>query len=256
MQTQDTPTTYNVNQNDVPTEETVQQEHETTHQQDQDNDIINSNAFEESFFQPKKMSVDSTINDNGQIEIDAQNYEEETPTDIDNLSVKTFIDFRSDLQAYAISQIADGNFNESDKYKYKDWQKNKLIEAWTPIFKNYKVTFSPWINVIMSEAVCTAPLVGLAYQNRKLRIENEKLKKELAKLEAQEPRYTPQVEPDRPDTKTGWKVDENGYFEYDIFKKYIKKDNRKEKPKLTRENYELLSKHNGKENIDRIFNIN
>lgn len=254
MQTQDTPTTYNVNQNDVPTEETVQQEHETTHQQDQDNDIINSNAFEESFFQPKKMSVDSTINDNGQIEIDAQNYEEETPTDIDNLSVKTFIDFRSDLQAYAISQIADGNFNQADNYKYKDWQKNKLIEAWTPIFQTYKVSFSPWINVIMSEAVCTAPLIGLALQNRKLRIENEKLKKELSKKNNEDNVQAP-AEPDRPDIKTSWKVDEQGYFEFDKNKKYIKKDERKEKPKLTQENYALLCKHNGKENIDKIYNI-
>lgn len=221
-----------------------------------ENAIISESEFDKDFFLTKKMSADSVINDDGNIEINTTiNEQEERTEPVANTeakaTVKMLIDFRENIQSYIISYISDGNLNESEKYTYQPSQKNKLIEAWTPIIEKYKIRFSPWWNVIISEAICTGPLIALAAKNREYRLEIEKLRNKIKNENSIEIN----TNNTRSDTKTAWKVDTNGYYEYSPQRVYIKKEDRTERPVINEETYELLCRHNGKEYIDNIFKI-
>lgn len=207
------------------------------------------------------MSVDSSIIEGGGIvtnPVSPGASEDAAMTDIQaRAQTKTLIEFRDGVQSFGISWFSDGNLSNAPMYQYKDWQKNKLIDAWTPIVSEYNLKLSPWANVIMTELICTAPMVGLAFQNRKLRIENEKLKAQLQQSETFRESATAagDYKDVRTDSKTKWTIDVDGYFTHTPKGNYIGKPERSEKPQPTPENYELLVKHNGKEFVDKALKI-
>ncbi|MBS1628835.1 MAG: hypothetical protein JST27_02140 [Bacteroidetes bacterium] len=57
------------------------------------------------------------------------------------------------------------------------------------------------------------------------------------------------------DSKRMWDIDANGFFTQGAAGKYIPAAQRREKPLLKPEVYEKLCKWNGKEKVDRIFNV-
>lgn len=203
------------------------------------------------------MSADSLINEDGTIETKPQPIESNDGMSDDEArrQTKMLIDFRNSAQSLGISWFSDGDLTNSQAYEYKDWQKNKLVEAWTPIVAQYNLRLSPWANVIMCEMICTGPLVGLAVQNRKLRKQIESLKAQLQKSEEYRKSNEVEFKPVRTDSKTAWTIDQNGYFQYTPKGTYLKKEERNEKPIPTPEAYELLVKHNGKEFVDKALNI-
>lgn len=183
---------------------------------------------------------------------------------------RTLMDMRETAQALIIAQIADGKMDEYKKYLYSPWQKELLIDAWAPLIQSAGLTVNPWVKVLYAEGVSTGPLVILTAKNRNLRLENEQLKARIRQMKAQESgevkiTATPAANTNIPapsnlqtryDIKTYWKVDDNGFFEFNIDKVRIPIPHRKVRPQLTPENYRLLCKHNTKERIDRIFKIN
>ena len=177
--------------------------------------------------------------------------------DLAKRNTEILVNFRDGLQSFGISIYADGDFKHYDLYQYEQWQKDRLVQAWLPIVQQMGITVSPWLDVIMAEVVCTGPLVGLAFSNRKYRMENERLKKELeASRATKESKISDAViSADRPDGKNAWTVDVDGFFHYTNKGTYLKKEGRVLRPKLTPENYEMLCKHNGKEYIDRVFKL-
>lgn len=183
---------------------------------------------------------------------------------------RTLMDMRETGQALLIAQIADGRLDGYKQYCYAPWQKDLLVEAWAPLVQSAGITVNPWIKVMYAEGISTGPLIVLTVKNRNLRMENDRLKAQIRKMEKRDPGEVkisgsdtvgsaipaPPGVQTRYDIKTFWKVDDNGFFEYNIDKVYIPKPHRKVKPMLTPENYALLCKHNTKERIDRIYKIN
>lgn len=172
-------------------------------------------------------------------------------------NTEILMDARDTIQSFGISYFSDGDLKHANLYSYQDWQKQRLIKAWTPIIQKLNINVTPWLDVIVAEAVCTAPLLGLAAQNRKLRLENEKQAQKIAALQKQNEEYSSIRNKDvRTDNRNAWSVDENGFFKYNAKgNAYIKGADRFEKAELNERNYELLVKHNGKELIDKIFKI-
>lgn len=204
------------------------------------------------------MSADSIMTDTGTIEVTPQSVNTENTALTDEevrRNTKTLIDFRDNVQGYGISYISDGDLQHANLYQYSQWQKNKLVEAWMPIIAKTGLRISPWVDVLMAEVICTGPLVGLCLQNRKIRLENEQMKKKIVEMQANMSVLQHEYKDARTDSKNAWKVDGNGNFEYTPKGTYIKLNDRNEKPELTPANYTLLCKHNGKELIDKIFNI-
>lgn len=207
------------------------------------------------------MSVDSAVTEAGSIvtnPVAPGSEDSAVMTDLEaRTQTKNLIEFRDGVQSFGISWISEGNLSNAPAYQYKDWQKNKLIDAWTPIVAQYNLKLSPWANVVMTELICTAPLVGLAFQNRKLRLEIEQLKAKFQQTSAFKTAATAagEYKDARTDSKTSWTIDEDGYFTNTPKGTYIRKTDRSEKPTLTPENYELLVKHNGKEFVDKALKI-
>lgn len=170
-------------------------------------------------------------------------------------NTETLINLRETVQSYGLSYYVDGNFKNAAQYDYEADEKQRLIRAWSRVIGHYNVRVSPWVDVIITEAVCTGPLVALAYNNRSQRIELEKQRAEIQRLRRENEKLQNAASNDRRDTKTHWKIDDNGYFEYTIANTYLPKGKRSEKPKLTPENYELLVKHNGKDFVNNAFGL-
>ncbi len=172
-------------------------------------------------------------------------------------NTETLFNLRETVQSYGLSYYVDGNFKYANQYDYDPEEKQRLIRAWSRVIGHYHIKVSPWVDVLMTEAVCTGPLVALAYNNRTQRIELDRQREEIQRLRSENERLQSRsAEPElRKDTKTQWKVDENGRFEYTVANTYIPKGSRHDKPELTPESYDLLVKHNGKEHIDKVFSI-
>lgn len=170
---------------------------------------------------------------------------------LDNTAV--LMDLRETAQGYGLSLWVDGTFKNAEHYFYQPEEKARLVKAWSRVIGHYRVHVSPWVDVLFTEAVTTGPMLAVAFQARKYRMENEQMKERLRQYE--EPQADGRTVYSRNDTKTQWKIDENGYFEYTESNTYIPKKNRKMKPDLSQENYQLLCKHNGKEYVDEVFKI-
>ena len=172
-------------------------------------------------------------------------------------NTEVLFNLRETVQSYGLAWYVDGNFRAASKYDYEAEEKQRLIRAWSRVIGHYRIKVSPWVDVVLTEAVCTGPLIALAYNNRQQRIELEIQRAEIARLRNENATLRNDVAPasTRKDTKTQWKIDENGFFEYNEANTYIPKGKRKERPELTEENYALLCKHNGQEFVNEIFKI-
>lgn len=217
----------------------------------------------------RKFSADTVLNDETQLpEISPEAAPISSGNEKPKISEKdawdnaeTLMTLRETVQSYGLSWYCDGSFKNAEQYEYQPEEKRRLIKAWSKVVGHYNITISPWVDVIVTEAVCTGPLIALAYNNRQQRIELERQREELQRLrrenaELREEKTVSDTPTLRRDTKTAWKVDENGFFEYTEAGTYIPKARRVEKPPLTPDAYELLIKHNGKSHVDKVFNIN
>ena len=232
----------------------------------QQNDFISVDDFLADTVQEAAFSADTVVNEAGtpEVNIDRSIAAGDQPPMDESEAMKqtrTLMDMRETAQSLGLSYIADGSLDGYERYKYETWQKNLLVEAWTPIIQSMGIRVNPWLKVLYAEGISTTPIAVLAFNNRKARLKIEQqaayirhLEHENANLKTTTP--PPPSKPLRNDTKNQWAVDENGYFENTIAGKYIPKATRKEKPDLTPEAYELLCKHNGKDFIDDVFHIN
>ena len=179
-------------------------------------------------------------------------------------NTKTLIEIRENLQAFGLSYLSEGNIKGFQDYKYKQWEKDLLIDAWRPIVQNMNITVSPWIKVAYSEAIATTPLVNLAMKNRKLRLQNEQYKAEIEQLKnnLNTEEYEAKIMPltsnteRNPDNKNAWVIDSEGYYTYNAKgNKYFKKEDRKEKCVINPEILPKLIEVNSKETIEKEFGI-
>lgn len=168
---------------------------------------------------------------------------------------RTLIDMRDTIQSMALAFIGDGNLKQYTLYKYQEWQKQLLEDAYSPLISKMGLKVPMGVKILYAEAVTATPLFALAVQNRKYRLENEELKAQLRRKKQKEAAQKTAVL--RRDVATLWKIDENGYFTNRNDKKmsYIKAADRNERPGLSDEEYRLLCQHNGKEFVDKVFNI-
>lgn len=212
--------------------------------------------FEKEFLQTRKMSTESVATPEGIVAAPEPVQTEKPPMSFDEAGRNTEIlmEIRDTVQSHGISFFSEGDLSHAQEYAYTDWQKARLIKAWTPIVQKLNLKVSPWLDVLVAEAICTAPMVALAAKNRELRLKNEEMAAKIRRMEKQESQ-APRQKDVRTDGKNAWSVDENGYFMYTAKGVYIKKQDRREKPELTETNYEMLVKHNGKEHIDKVFKI-
>ena len=173
-------------------------------------------------------------------------------------NTRILMDMRESGQAFGLAYYVEGSVNSWEKFLYSQPQKNNLIRAWSKIIAKNNISVSPWFDVIQAELFATGPLVATAISARNERLAHERTKEELRKSQAKKEEYERQArsaEPTRRDTLKQWEVDDNGCFTHTVTNPYIKIDKRAEKPRLTKENYEMLIKHNGKEKIDRVFKM-
>lgn len=165
---------------------------------------------------------------------------------------------RESAQAFGISYYVEGTVNSWENYLYPPSQKNNLIRAWSKIIAKHNIRVNPWLDVVQAELFATGPLVALAITARNERTDHERTKAKLKAALKENEQYKQQeesAEPTRRDTKKLWEIDPEGCFTHTPTAAYIKIDKRAEKPKLTKANYEMLVKYNGKEMVDRIFKI-
>jgi hypothetical protein len=218
-----------------------------------------SDPFIDDLIEPAKPSADSVIQDDGTIEVPPP------PKVVEELEDKTaatntamFMDIREMVQGGLISLFADGSITEWERYKYDEAQKKQLIKAWEPLIKKSGIRVSPWMNVLITEGMCSAPLVALAVQNRKMRQENERLRKEIIAERRKNNVTTEMKVPQgsaRFNNKNAWKIDENGYFIYKADGKstnYMPQPKRKERPRLPHD-YDMLIKYNDKDFVHKVF---
>lgn len=159
--------------------------------------------------------------------------------------------FRQTIQGLGINFYADGNIKAPEQYYYKPFQFNQLVDAWMPLVQQANIKFPPIFNILAVEAACSGPLLGLMNQNRKMRKQIEAMSRKMAQMEKD---VAVAVSARKP-TKTQWKVDKNGYFEYTPANTYIAIEDRTEKPEMTDENYKLLVDANGPDHIHKVFNL-
>jgi hypothetical protein len=141
------------------------------------------------------------------------------------------MDMRETVQALGLNYAADGEIGDWERYKYEPWAKRLLIEAWAPIVQQMNLRVNKWLQVFYAEGMGTAPLVMMTMKARKLRLENEELKRQLYQHQVNEAARAqaasaapsnsislgapaPAGEWDRMnyDSKRKWAVDDNGYF--------------------------------------------
>ncbi len=211
----------------------------------------------------RKLSADTTINeDTGTIEPHPDAPDMDTGPGAEKMTeqeakshTRTLIDMRDTVQAMALAFIGDGNFKQYTLYQYQEWQKQILEDAYSPLISKMGLKVPMGVKILYAEAVTATPLFALAVQNRKYRLENEELKAKLRRQKQKEKAESTAVL--RRDVATLWKIDENGYFINRNDKKmsYIKATERTERPGLSDEEYRLLCQHNGKEFVDKVFNI-
>jgi hypothetical protein len=182
---------------------------------------------------------------------------------------RKLMDMRETGQALLISFVADGSAAGYQKYNYEPWQKDLLVRAWAPIIQSKNLRVNPYLQILYAEGISSGPLFVLMFKNRKIRMENEDLRRQVQQLnreKMQMQQATAAASPGnevppprnvqiRSDIKTLWKVDDNGFFMHgtDKARTYIPEPQRKDKPVLTPDNYERLCKHNTKARIDLIF---
>lgn len=210
----------------------------------------------------RKLSADTIINeDTGTIEPNPD-VDSETTVTSEKMTAeeakshtRTLIDMRDTVQSMALAFIGDGNFKQYQLYQYQEWQKRLLEDAYAPLISQYNLKVPMGVKILYAEAVTATPLFALAVQNRKYRLENEELKRQLRKKKQKEAAQETAVL--RRDVATLWKIDENGFFTNRNDKKmtYIKAIDRTERPGLSAEEYALLCKHNSKDFVDKVFNI-
>ncbi len=168
---------------------------------------------------------------------------------------RTLIDMRDTIQSMALAFIGDGTLKQYTLYQYQEWQKQLLEDAYSPLISKMGLKVPMGVKILYAESVTATPLFALAVQNRKYRLENEELKAKLRRQKQKEAAQKTAVL--RRDVATLWKIDENGYFTNRADKKmsYITQKERTERPGLSDEEYRLLCQHNGKEFVDKVFNI-
>jgi hypothetical protein len=221
---------------------------------------LKGDPFIEDLIKPAKPSADSVIHDDGSIELPVP---EKITVELEDKTAATntalFMDIREMVQGGLIAMYADGSIGDWERYKYDDNQKKQLIKAWTPLIQKSGIKVSPWANVLITESMCSAPLVALAFQNRKMRQENDKLRKELIQLRIKnndDPGEIPKGSP-RFNNKNAWRIDEKGYFMFKSDGKstnYLTQSKRKERPKMPFD-YDMLVKYNDKEFVHKVFEL-
>lgn len=164
----------------------------------------------------------------------------------------TFMKSREYIQSGAIAWWADGNMQNMERYNYSPKAFNNLVDAWAPVLQQFNIRIPKGVNILFAELYNSGPVFGLMAQNRKMRKQNEAYAKRIQQLEKQ----VAVAASSRKPTKTQWKVDKNGYFEYTPANTYIATDDRSERPELTEENYKLLVEHNGADYINKVYNLN
>ena len=233
--------------------------------QAENNEPAPKDAFFQDIAHDIQPSQDTIINEQGEEEINLPPTPEETffeeRTDKEaSSSASDFIELREMVQAAGIAFIADGSITNADKYLYDEAQRKKLIQAWSPIIQKSGIKISPWFKVLAAEATCTGPIVALAFENRKYRKEADRMRREIEELKAQQGNISfsknevgaPSI---RRDNKNAWRIDANGFFEFDAEGvQRIKIADRKKKPKLPSD-YEQLIKHNGKDFVHQVLKI-
>lgn len=176
-----------------------------------------------------------------------------------DMNTEILMSMRESAQAFGLAYYVEGSVNTWEKYTYPAEQKRNLVRAWSRIIQKANIRVSPWLDVVQAELFATAPLLALAHTSRQQRIKLERQAAEIARLQRENADFANKVSAkaggQRSDSKTSWKIDENGYFQYTPAGAYIKQENRKEKPDASAENYQLLVKHNGKEFTDKALNI-
>lgn len=176
-----------------------------------------------------------------------------TDPEISLINTKMWMDIREQLQSLGISLYADGSIDGFDKYHFHPAHKDNLVRAWSRVISHYNVPAPPpFIDILIAELAANMPLVQLARQNRKYRLENEELRAENNMIKSSGDPYG------RPDQKTLWLVDNQGFFEYTKKgKKFVRltKAEKKTIPSPTGEALIRLIKHNGEEKIKSIFKL-
>lgn len=183
---------------------------------------------------------------------------------------RTLMQMRETAQALGLSYLADGGVEGWEQFKYEPWQMQLLVEAWAPIVQGLNFRVNKYVRVLYAEGIASGPMVMTALKARSHRLENERLKEQLYEMQMQQ--MPAQRAPDNAimqpaqaakpafdrmnyDSKRMWDVDANGFFTQGADGKYIPQGKRREKPLLKPDIYQRLCKWNGKEKVDRIFNV-
>lgn len=234
------------------------------------NDSFSVDDFLAGATTERKQSAD-TIVDAATGETTQTGYIEQAPAMSEDDAMKEtrkLMNMRESGQALGLCYIAEGKLDNNARYKYEPWAKDLLIEAWAPIIQESNLRVNKWIQIIYAEAMGTSPLFFMAFQTKKLRVENDRLREEIMQRNANDAAraaggYTQPFPANANavwnrlnyDSEKKWGVDDQGYF-IEGKNGFIKVADRKEKPQLTPDVYALLCKWNEKAKIDRIFEIN
>lgn len=177
------------------------------------------------------------------------------------------MDVREMAQAAGLAWLSDGFSAIAEKHKlylYTPDQKSMLVEAWAPTIQKSGIKVSPALKIMMAEAICSGPIVALAYQNRTYRLQVEELQAEIARRDKKLQQDLPlnlynavSKASSRQDNKNAWTLDANGLFKYDPDGKstsYLAVEKRKQRPRIP-DDYEQLCKYNGKEKVHEILKL-
>lgn len=220
-----------------------------------------------------RLSADSVVDEaTGDITTPAPAAPEREPMSEAEITSKTkrLIQFRDFVQSRLLAWGA-GDINRTEEFKLEGWEVDMLCDVYHDLIRD--LGYIPkWFDVLIAESMVLIPRALKVFNYRKLENENKRLKQQIAYLQQaqaqaqQQQQYQPAAQTaasmpaatpakQRSKAKTAWLIDENGFFQYTPGLQYLKAPERREKPQLTQENYELLVQHNGKEFVDKIFKI-
>jgi hypothetical protein len=168
-----------------------------------------------------------------------------------------FLKFRDFLQSRGLAWGA-GDMDKYEEFAMQEWEFAMLADVYNDVILS--MGYIPkWFDIAIAEIMVLAPRIVKVFNHRKLQKKVVQLE---AKIKAMESKannhFQTAADPNadfRTDLKKWWQVDNEGFFMYDKGG-YVTKENKKDKPDVSDpQQYELAIKYNGKEKIDRIFNI-
>lgn len=221
-------------------------------QESPESDHVSVDDFLADTFEKAKVSADTPIDaDTGAPDLEAEptspgSARAELSKADAAAQTKRMMQARDMIQARLLAFIAKDP-DRWKEFKLDQWEFDWLCEAYADTFQRMG-KIPAWLDIVLAEAVVMGPRIMNATKYRKLEIENERLKRRIKKFEGEKATA-------RPDTKTMWQIDNDGFFVYDGKGKYIKQADRRIKPGLSEAEYQLLIKHNDKDQVDQIFEI-